>query len=70
MVPDRQFGYGSRSKPNRSQIGGPGCQLPRSAHSGTVPWLTPNPSELGGWSVGRTAGPSIDSYKALVFAVC
>jgi len=37
-VPDRHFGTGSRSKPNCCQIGGPGRQSTRTAHSGTVPW--------------------------------
>jgi hypothetical protein len=69
-VPDRHFGSGSGSKPNHCQIGGPGRQLTRTAHSGMVPWLTPNPSELGGLSAGHPAGPSIDSYQAVVFAVC
>ena len=69
-VPDHHFGSGSRSKPKRWQIGGPGHQSTRTPHSGTVPWCTPNPSELGGLSAGCPAGPSIDSHKAGVFAVC
>jgi len=69
-IPDRHFGSGSGSKLNGCQIGGLGFQLTRTAHSGMVPWKTPNPSELGGLSAGRPAGPSIDSYKALEFAVC
>jgi len=70
MVPDRHFGSGCGSKPNCCQISGPGRQYTRNAHSGTVPRKTPNLSELGGFSAGRPAGPSIDSYKAVVFAVC
>jgi hypothetical protein len=38
MVPDRHFGSGSGSKPNRCQIGSPGRQSTRTAHSGTIPW--------------------------------
>jgi len=40
-VPDRQFGSGSLSKPNRCQIDCPGRQYTWTAHSGTVPWETP-----------------------------
>ena len=69
-VSDRHFGYGSESKANRCQLGGPGRQYTRTAQSGTVPWITPNPSELSGLSAGRPVGPSIDSHKALEFAVC
>jgi len=69
-VLDRHFGYGPGSKPNSCQIGGPGRQLTQSTHSGTVPWWTPNPFESGGLSAGCPVGPSIDSYKALEFAVC
>jgi len=67
---DRHFGSGSGSKPNRCQNGSPGRQKTRTAHLVTVPWKTPNPSELGGLSAGRPAGPSLDSYKAVEFAVC
>jgi len=38
MVPDRHFGSGSGSQPNRCEIGGPGRPYTRTAHSGTVPW--------------------------------
>ena len=69
-VPDRQFGSGSGYKLNSGQIGGPGHQETRTVHSGTVRWGTTNPSELGMFSAGRPVGPAIDSYKALVFAVC
>jgi len=68
-VPDRHFGSGSVSEPNRCQIGGPGCQHTRSVDSGTVRCKSPNPSGLGGLSAGRTAGPSVDLYNVLVFAV-
>jgi len=70
MVPDRHFGIRSRSKLNHCQIGNPGRHWIRTVNSCTARWYDPNPSELGGLSVGRPAGPSIDSYKALVFAVC
>jgi hypothetical protein len=68
-VPDRHFGSGSGSEPNRCQIGGPGCQHTRTVDSGTVRCKSPNPSGLGGLSAGRTAGPSVDLYNVLVFAV-
>jgi len=35
-VPDRHFGYGSGSKPDRCQIGGTGCHQTRTVNSGTV----------------------------------
>jgi hypothetical protein len=63
------FGSGSGSKPNRCQIGGPGCQHTRTVNSGTVRCKSPNPSGFGGLSAGRPAGPSVDLYNVLVFAV-
>ena len=68
-VPDRHFGSRSGSEPNHCQIGGPGCQHTRTVDSGTVRCKSPNPSGLGGLSAGRTAGPSVDLYNVLVFAV-
>jgi hypothetical protein len=68
-VADRHFGSGSGSEPNRCQIGGPGCQHTRTVDSGTVRCKSPNTSGLGGLSAGRTAGPSVDLYNVLVFAV-
>ena len=68
-VPDCHFGSGSGSEPNCCQIGGPGCHHTRSVDSGTVRCKSPNPSELGGLSAGRTVGPSVDLYNVLVFAV-
>ena len=68
-VPDRHFGSGSWSEPNRRQIGGPGCQHTRTVDSDRVRCKSPNPSGLGGLSAGRTAGPSVDLYNVLVFAV-
>jgi len=70
MVLDHHFRSGSRSNPNHWQIGGPGCQWTQTFTWGTVRWLTLNPFELGGLSAGHPAGPSIDSIKALAFAVC
>jgi len=67
-VLDRQFRSGTRSEPNRCQIGGPGCQYTRTINSGPVRCKSPNPSELGGLSAGRPAGPSVDLYNVLVFA--
>jgi len=40
-----------------------------NCHSGTVEWISPNLSELGGLSVGSPAGLSVDSSKALAFAL-
>jgi len=68
-VPDRHFRSGSGSEPNRCQIGRWGCQHTRTVDSGTVRCKSPNPSGLGGLSAGRTAGPSVDLYNVLVFAV-
>jgi len=68
-VPDRHFGSGSGSEPNHCQTGGPGCQHTRTVDSGTVRCKSTNPSGLGGLSAGRTAGPSVDLYNVLVFAV-
>ena len=68
-VPDRHFGSGSGSELNRCQIGGPGCQYTRTVNSGLVRCNSPNPSELGRLSAGRPAGPSVDLYNVLVFAV-
>ena len=69
-VPDRNFGSGSGSKLHRRQIGSPGRQATQTVHLGTVWWYTPNQSELGGLTAGRSAGAAIDSNKPLVFAVC
>ena len=68
-VPDRHFGSGSGSEPIRCQIGGPGGQHTRTVNSGMVRCKSPNPSGLGGLSAGRPAGPSVDLYNVLIFAV-
>ena len=68
-VLNRRFGSGSVSQLNCCQIGSPGCQYTRTINSGTVQCKSPNLSELGGLSSGHAAGPSVDSYNALVFAV-
>jgi len=68
-VPDRHFGSRSGSEPNRGQIDSPGRRYTRTVNLGTVRWYTPHPSELGGLAVGHLAGPSINSYKALVFGL-
>jgi hypothetical protein len=68
-VPAGHVGSGSGSKPNSCQIGGPVCQHTGTANSGTVRCKSPNPSGLGGLSAGRPAGPSVDLYNVLVFAV-
>ena len=69
MVLHHLFRSGSRSEPNHCQIRGPGCQHTRTVNSGTDQYKSPNPSGLGGLSVGRPAGPSVDLYNALVVAV-
>jgi len=68
-VVDRHFGCGSGSEPNHCQIGAQGCHYTRTVNSATVRCKSPNPSELGGLSAGRPAGPSVDLYNVLVFAV-
>jgi len=68
-VPDRRFGSGYRSEPTRFQIGCPGPQCTGTINSGTVRWTSHNLSELGGLSAGCPAGPSVDSYNALVLAL-
>jgi len=69
MVQECRFGSGSGSNPNHGHIGGRDCQPTRTINSGTVRCKAPNLYELGGLSVGRPAGPSVDSYNALAFAV-
>jgi len=59
----------SGSELNRCQIGGPGCQLTRTVNLGTVRCKSPNLTGLGGLSAGLPAGPSVDLYNVLVFAV-
>jgi len=65
-VLDRHFGSGSGSEPNPCQISGLGCQHTQTVNSGTVRCKSPNPSGLGGLSVGRPVGPSVDLYNILV----
>jgi hypothetical protein len=59
-VPDHHFGSRAGSEPNRCQIGGLGCQSTRTVNSDTVRYISLNPSELGGLSVGRPEGSSVD----------
>jgi len=66
IIPNRRFGTGSGSEPNRCWIGSFCSQSMQTVHSCMVQWKCPKPSELGGWSAGRPAGPSVDSYNALV----
>jgi len=68
-VQDSHCGSRSRSELNSSQIGSPRCQFTQTVNSGTVQWKSPIPSELGGLSVGHPAGPYVDLYNVLVFAV-
>ena len=67
----QQWRFGSEygSEPTRSQIGGLGRHYTRTVNSGTVRWTSHNASELGGLSAGCPAGPSVDSYNALVFSL-
>jgi len=67
-VQDRHFGSGSGLEPNLRKSDGLGCQYTRTVNPGTVGWLNPNLSEFGRSSADCLAGPSIDSYKGLVFA--
>jgi len=69
-VPDRHFGTGSGTIPERHRIGCPGWEYTQTGNSGTVRWYTPNQSELAGLSAGRLAVPSLVSIKALAFGVC
>jgi len=66
---DRHFGSGYESEPNQSQIGGPGRQSTQTVDSGTVPSTSPYLSELGRISAGCIAGPSVNSYNMLAFAI-
>ena len=66
---DRHFGCGYGSEPNQSQICGPGCEYTRTVDSGTVPSRSPYPAAFGGFSAGCTAGPSVNPYYMLAFAI-
>jgi hypothetical protein len=68
-VQDCHFGSGSGLEPNRHQIGSPGRQYTRTVNSGTVQTKSPHPSELGGSSVRPPAGPFVNIYTALAFAI-
>ena len=69
MVADHHIGYGSGLNLNRCRIGHPGCQHPNTVNLGAVGCKFPNLSELGELSQCRPAGPFVDSYNALAFAV-
>jgi hypothetical protein len=64
-VQDRYLRSGSGSELNRCQIGSSGYQYTRTINLGRVRCKSPNPSELGGLSVG----PCVDLSNVLVFAV-
>jgi hypothetical protein len=68
-VLDCLFGSGSGSELNRCQIGGRGCHYTRTVNWCTVRCKSPNQSGLGGLSAGCPAGPSVDVFNVLVFAV-
>jgi len=69
MAPDGCVRSGSRSKPNHCQIVSWCCKNTRTVNLCTVQRISPNPSESDWLSASRPAGPSVDSYYALVFAV-
>ena len=69
MGQDSHLRSGCRLKANCCEIGGPGPQYTQPANLVMVRRKSPNPSELSGLSTGHPAGPSVDSYNALVFAV-
>ena len=69
MVPDRHLVSRSGSEPKRCQNGCTDCQYTRTVNSGMVGCKSPNLSGLGGLSAGCPAGPSVDLYNVLVFAV-
>jgi hypothetical protein len=68
-VPDCHFGSGSRLEPNCRQIGGPGPQFTETVNSGMVQSICPYPSELRRSSAGPPAGPFLNTYTALPFAI-
>jgi hypothetical protein len=65
---DHRCGSRSGLEPNCFKIGGLNCQNTWTVKWGTVQWYSPNPSEMGGLSVGCPVGPSVDSYNAFAFA--
>jgi hypothetical protein len=69
MVVDRHFRSGYGLEWNERQIGGLGLQYTRTDDSGTLQLTSPYPSELGRFSAGCPAGPSVNSYNILAFAI-
>lgn len=65
-VPDRHMWSRSRLKLNLHQTGGQGDNESRTVKSGDCRQYTPNLSVFCGLSAELIAGPSKDSYKALV----
>jgi len=65
---DRRFGSRSWSELNYCNICGPGRQYTWTGNSGMVQWTSPPQSDLGGYSLGCPAGPSVDLYNAIAFA--
>jgi hypothetical protein len=68
-VLDRHFGSRSGSEQNPGQIGRLGRQQTRTVNSGMVQLTSRYPSELGGFSAGCTAGPSVNIYTILAFII-
>jgi len=68
-VLDCHFGSGSRLELNHSQIGSLRSQYTETVDSGTVQSTSPYKSEFGGFSVGCSAGPSVNTYNMLAFAI-
>jgi hypothetical protein len=66
----RHFGSGSGSEPNRRHIRGPGHQYTRTVDTGPVYSTSPYPSEMGRFSVGWTAGQSVNTYNIPAIAIC
>lgn len=68
-VVDGHFASGSGSEPNWSQIGGLGRKLIRTVNWGTIELASPYPSQLGGFSPGCPAGPSVNTYNMFAIAI-
>ena len=65
---EHHFGSGSGLEPNPRQNGSHDCQSTRNVNSGTVQWISHNPSQLAVLVADCPAGPSVDSYNAMAFA--
>jgi len=70
MVLDHCIRSVSRFILNDCQFCRPGGRFTKTINSGIFRPKSPNTSQLGTLSVCHPAGPSVDSYNAVVFAVC